>query len=54
MKSRDQTRTRARVSALPEKGFLINPILLLLGDTRQYMVARKKVEYERPGEHGVV
>lgn len=30
MKSRDQTRTRARVSALPEKGFLINPILLLL------------------------
>ena len=34
--------------------FVSNPILLLLGDTRQYMVARKKVEYERPGEHGVV
>lgn len=32
--------------------FVSNPILLLLGDTRQYMVARKKVEYERPGEHG--
>ena len=34
--------------------FVSNPILLMLGDTRQYMVARKKVEYERPGEHGVV
>ena len=34
--------------------FVSNPILLLLGDTRQYMAARKKVEYERPGEHGVV
>lgn len=34
--------------------FVSNPILLMFGDTRQYMVARKKVEYERPGEHGVV
>ena len=34
--------------------FVSNPILLMLGDTRQYMVARKKVEYVRPGEHGVV
>lgn len=25
-----------------------------LGDTRQYMVARKKVEYERPANTGVV
>ena len=35
--------------------FVSNPILLMLGDTRQYMMARKKnVEYERPGEHGIV
>ena len=35
--------------------FVSNPILLLLGDTRQYMLARKKhVEYEKPGEHGIV
>ena len=32
--------------------FVSNPILLLLGDTRQYMVARKKVEYERPKRSG--
>ncbi len=34
--------------------FVSNPILLMFGDTRQYMSARKKVEYERPGEHGMV
>lgn len=35
--------------------FVSNPILLLLGDTRQYMLASvKNTEYERPGEHGMV
>lgn len=36
--------------------FVSNPILLMLGDTRQYIAARRQhdTEYERPGEHGVV
>lgn len=35
--------------------FVSSPILLMFGDTRHYMSTRiKKVEYERPGEHGMV
>lgn len=36
--------------------FVSSPILLMLGDTKQYILARKQndTSYERPGEHGVV
>ena len=35
--------------------FVSNPILLLFGDTQQYLVpVKEESAYERPGEHGVV
>ena len=34
--------------------FVASPILIALGDTAYYVRAYQKVEYEKPGEHGIV
>lgn len=34
--------------------FVASPVLLAFGDTPTYLTPVKQVEYERPGEHGVV
>lgn len=34
--------------------FVASPILLIFGDTKQYIQHTKKISYTRPGEHGVV
>lgn len=34
--------------------YVSSAILLALGDTDMYVLAQKKEEYERPGEHGIV
>ena len=34
--------------------FVASPILIALGDTAYYVRVYQKVEYEKPGEHGIV
>lgn len=34
--------------------FVSNPILLMFGDTKQYMIPEKEENHEKPGEHGIV